>query len=161
MGFLDKLFGAKADTLAAPCAGHTVPLRAVPDPAFSEEILGKGVAIEPAEGRICAPCDGTVEMMFATGHAVSLKAACGADVLIHVGLDTVQLKGRHFTVHAKNGDAVKAGQLLIEVDLAAVAAAGYNTITPLIVCNSDEYTAVEAAADKTVAQGETVLTLKK
>ncbi len=163
MGFFDKLFGKKDDgmTLGAPCAGEAVAITEVPDPTFGEEILGKGVAIKPTEGRICAPCDATVEMMFETGHAVSLKAANGADVLIHIGLETVALKGEHFTVHVKNGDVVKKGQLLIEVDLAAVAAAGYNTITPVVICNSDDYSAVKAVTGAAVAQGETVLTLEK
>ncbi len=164
MGFLDKLFGSMKDTgveISAPCAGEAVPITEVPDPTFGEEILGKGVAIKPSEGRICAPCDATVDMMFETGHAVSLKADSGAEVLIHVGLETVSLKGEHFTVHARNGDHVQEGQLLIEVDLAAVAAAGYNTITPLVICNSDDYAAVEAKAGRTVSQGDPVLILKK
>ena len=88
MGFFKKLFGTPMDELCAPVAGNAVPVSQVPDPTFAEELLGKGIAIEPTEGKILAPCDGTVDMMFETGHAVSLVADFGAEVLIHVGLET-------------------------------------------------------------------------
>lgn len=162
MGIFDKLF-AKKNTgidLATPVAGEAVPLSQVSDPTFGEEILGKGVAIRPAAGRIVAPCDATIDLMFDTGHAVSLKADCGADVLIHVGLETVSLKGKHFTAHAKTGDHVTAGQLLIEFDREAVAAEGFDTIVPMVICNTTDFQAVNAHTGA-VAEGDTVLTLVK
>lgn len=122
-----------------------VPLSEVNDPTFSQEILGKGAAVQPSEGRIVSPVDGTVELMFDTGHAVSLHSASGADILIHVGLDTVQLAGKHFTVHKKNGDPVKKGDLLIEFDIPAIQAAGYDTVTPVIICNTEAFSSVTAA----------------
>lgn len=163
MGIFDKLFGKKPGgiTLGAPVAGEAVPLSAVSDPTFGEEILGKGVAIRPALGRVVAPCDATVDLMFDTGHAVSLKADCGAEVLIHVGLETVSLKGEHFTVHARTGDHVTAGQLLIEFDPAAIAAAGFDTITPMVICNSGDYAAVTPHTAPAVREGDPVLTLEK
>ena len=133
MGFFKKLFGKPVDSLCAPMAGKAVAITEVPDPTFSEGMLGNGIAIEPAEGKVYAPCDATVDMMFTTGHAVSLVADFGAEVLIHVGLETVGLEGKPFTIHVANGDKVKKGQLLIEVDLEAIKAAGLPTITPMLI----------------------------
>ena len=163
MGIFDKLFGKKSSdiTLGAPVAGEAVPLNQVSDPTFGEEILGKGVAVKPTGNRVVAPCDATVDLMFDTGHAVSLKADCGAEVLIHVGLETVSLKGEHFTTHANTGDHVTAGQLLIEFDREAVAAAGFDTITPMVICNTADYKEVNAHTGAAVSEGDTVLTLVK
>lgn len=162
MGIFNKLFAKKSDEipLGAPVAGQAVALREVSDPTFGEEILGKGVAIRPTSNRVVSPCDAVVDLMFDTGHAVSLKADCGAEILIHVGLETVSLKGEHFTVHAQNGDHVAAGQLLIEFDREAIEAAGFDTVTPMVVCNSDSYAAVTAHLAP-VQEGDTVLTLAK
>lgn len=161
MGFFSKLFGMAKDPIYAPVAGEAVPIYTVNDPTFAEEMLGKGIAIRPSAGKVVAPCDATVDMMFDTGHAVSLVADCGAEILIHVGLDTVNLKGKHYTVHAKNGDKVKKGDLLIEFDAEAIAAEGYDTITPVIICNSDDYGSFEAHVGKTVAIGDVVIELAK
>ena len=94
MGLFSKLFGQKYDEICAPVSGQAVPVTEVPDPTFSSGMLGNGVAVIPSEGKICAPCDGTVDMMFETGHAVSMVADCGAEVLVHVGLETVGLQGK-------------------------------------------------------------------
>ena len=163
MGIFDKLFAKKSNdiSLGAPVAGQAVALSEVSDPTFGEEILGKGVAIRPTSGRVVAPCDATVDLMFDTGHAVSLKADCGAEVLIHVGLETVSLEGKHFTVHAKNGDHVSAGQLLIEFDREAIAAAGFDTITPMVICNSDHFKEIKTYPGSTVAVGDKVIGLVK
>lgn len=163
MGIFDKLFGAKPKEiqLGAPVAGEAIPVREVSDPTFGDELLGKGVAIRPTSGRIVAPCDAAVELMFETGHAVSLKSDDGAEILIHVGLETITLKGKHFTVHAKNGDHVAKGQLLIEFDREAVAAEGFDTITPMVICNSDDFSAVNTYTGKTVAEGDPVIGLEK
>lgn len=161
MGFFKKLFSKPVDTLCAPVAGRAVAVSQVPDPTFAEELLGKGIAVEPSEGRICAPCDATVDMMFETGHAVSLVADFGAEILIHVGLETVSLKGRHFTIHAKNGDKVKKGDLLIEFDLEAIKAEGFNTITPMLVCNSADFGTFNTSVDKNVTNSDVVIELAK
>ena len=161
MGIFSKLFSMPLDEICAPAAGEVVPVTDVNDPTFSEEMLGKGIAIRPSEGKIVAPCDASVDMMFDTGHAVSLIADNGAEILIHVGLDTVNLKGKYYTVHAKNGDKVKKGDLLIEFDATAIAAEGYDIITPVVICNSADYKTVETLTGKTVAAGDPVIRLGK
>ena len=161
MGFFDKLFGKKLEGIYAPIAGKAVAITEVPDPTFAEGMLGNGIAIEPAEGKVYAPCDATVDMMFTTGHAVSLVAQCGAEILIHVGLETVGLEGKPFTVHVANGDQVKKGQLLIEVDLEAVKAAGLNTITPMLICNTDDYPTFNTFVGKDVTNADVVIELAK
>lgn len=164
MGLFDKLLGKGSRdeglVIYAPMDGEAVAVSQVNDPTFSEEILGKGVAVRPTGTQVFAPCDATVEMMFDTGHAVSLQCDNGAEVLIHVGLETVNLKGTHYTVHAANGDKVKKGQLLITFDREAIKAAGYDTITPMVVCNSDSFSQVEAHTGP-VKAGDVLLTLKK
>ena len=161
MGFFKKLFGKKTDGLYAPMAGKAVPITEVPDPTFAEGMLGNGIAIEPADGKVYAPCDATVDMMFTTGHAVSLVADFVAEILIHVGLETVGLEGKPFTVHVANGDKVKKGQLLIEVDLEAVKAAGLNTITPMLICNTDNYPTFNTFVGKDVTNEDVVIELAK
>lgn len=161
MGLFQKLFGKATDDLYAPMAGKAVAISQVPDPTFAEGMLGNGIAIEPTEGKVYAPCDATVDMMFPTGHAVSLVADCGAEILIHVGLETVSLEGKPFTIHAANGDKVKKGQLLIEVDLKAVEAAGLKTITPMVVCNTDNYPTFQTKVDRDVTNADVVIQLAK
>ena len=165
MGFFDKLFGKsekKNDNgIYAPVAGRAVPVTEVPDPTFSEGLLGNGIAIIPSDGKICAPCNATVDMMFTTGHAVSLVADSGAEILIHVGLETVGLEGKCFTVHVQNGQKVKKGDLMIEVDLEGVKAAGLNTITPVLVCNSDDYSTFNTVTGKDVTNADLVIDLAK
>lgn len=161
MGFFTNLFAKPKCLLAAPLAGHAVAISEVSDPTFGEEILGKGIAIRPSVGKVVAPCDATVDTMFETGHAVSLVADFGAEILIHVGLDTVNLQGKHYTVHCKAGDKVKKGDLLIEFDVDAIAAAGYDTITPVVICNSDEYSVFDAHVGQDVVPGDLVIELAK
>ncbi len=148
--------------IAAPLSGKVCPLSAVNDPTFSQEILGKGCAIEPSDGKVVAPVDAIVSMMFDTGHAVSLETSDGVEMLIHVGLDTVMLKGQHFTAHCATGDKVKAGDTLLTFDASAIRAAGYDTIVPVIVCNADDFKEVSiAATGDTVNAMDALLTLKK
>ena len=150
MGIFDKLFGKSgaakrpdSNTIFAPMSGKVVPITEVPDPTFAEGLLGDGIAIIPTDGKVYSPVDGTVDTMFDTGHACSLTSSTGVEILIHVGLETVGLNGAPFTVHCKNGDQVKKGQLLWEADLKAIEAAGLPIITPVLVCNSDDYTSFE------------------
>lgn len=167
MGLFDKLFKKEetpavpaAPQLFAPVTGEAIPLGEVKDPAFSQGILGQGVGIKPSEGKVVAPCDATVAQMFDTGHAVSLETSFGAEILIHIGLDTVQLKGQGFQVHAKAGDKVKKGQLLIEFDIPAITAAGYDVTTPVVVCNSDEFNEVKTHTGP-VTNADVVIELEK
>lgn len=145
----------------APMAGQTVSVTEVPDPTFSEGMLGEGIAIIPSDGKVYAPCNATVETMFETGHAVSLTAENGAEVLIHVGLETVGLGGKCFKVHVKNGQKVKKGQLLFEADLASIKAAGLNTITPVLLCNSDAFSTFGITTGKAVTNHDIVIELEK
>ena len=161
MGFFKKRFSKPVDSLYAPIAGKAVAISEVPDPTFAEGMLGGGIAIEPVEGKVYAPCDATVDMMFTTGHAVSLVADFGAEILIHVGLETVSLEGKPFTAHVANGDKVKKGQLLIEVDLEAVKAAGLRTITPVVICNSDGFSAFHSFVGTDVTNADIVIELGK
>lgn len=161
MGIFKKLFGKKTDDFYAPMAGKAVAITEVPDPTFAEKMLGNGVAIEPVDGKVYAPCDATVDMMFATRHAVSLVADCGAEILIHVGLETVGLEGKPFTAHVKDGDKVTRGQLLLEADLAAIREAGLPTITPMVVCNTDDYPTFNTLVGKDVTNADVVIELAK
>ena len=161
MGFFKKLFGKPTDALYAPMVGSAVPITEVPDPTFAEGMLGNGIAIIPTEGKVYAPCDATVDMMFTTGHAVSLMADCGAELLIHVGLETVALEGKPFTIHVANGDKVKKGQLLMEADLEAIKAAGLEIITPVLVCNSGDYPTFDTFTGKAVSNDDIVIELAK
>ena len=133
----------------------------IPDPTFSEGLLGNGIAIKPTDGKIYAPVNGTVDTMFDTGHACSLISDNGIEILIHVGLETVGLNGAPFTVKVQNGQKVKKGQLLFEADLAAIEAAGLPTITPVLICNSDNYTTFNTTIGKTVTNADVVIELGK
>lgn len=161
MGIINKLFGKRMDGLCAPIAGRAVAISEVPDPTFAAGMLGSGIAIEPTGSRVCAPCDATVEVMFAAGHAVSLLADCGAEILIHVGLETAGLTGSPFTVHVKEGDRVRKGQMLIEADLESIRAAGLAVITPMVICNTDAFAAVIPHVGRTVTTADVVIELAK
>ncbi|MGG1615215.1 beta-glucoside-specific PTS transporter subunit IIABC [Paenibacillus sp. NRS-1782] len=134
----DKSIKSKI-VIFAPMEGEVIPLQQVKDEAFSQEAMGKGIAIQPSNGKVVAPFDGTVDTVFRTKHSIGLKSVEGVELLIHIGLDTVKLKGQHFTVHVQEGDVIKHGQLLIEFELEAIQKAGYDTITPIIVTNTPDY----------------------
>lgn len=161
MGLFDFMKGKKGIEIASPVKGECIPLKDVADPTFAEEILGKGMAVKPADGRIVAPADGTITTMFPTGHAVGLATADGVELLVHVGLDTVALKGQCFEKHVTEGQQVKKGDLLITVDLEGIKAAGYDTVTPVIVCNSADYTSMECKNEGNVEAGDKVITCVK
>ena len=160
MGLLDGLFKKSEMEIASPTTGRCVSIKAVPDPTFSEEILGKGVALESVDGKYYAPVDGVISTLFPTLHAVGITADTGVEVLIHVGLDTVELNGQHFNAHVQEGMTVKKGDLLLEVDLEAVKAAGYATITPVLICNSEDFKEVTAEVEKDVKPGDAILRIK-
>nr|WP_207724424.1 PTS transporter subunit IIBCA [Agathobaculum faecis] len=144
-------------TVAAPLTGEAVPLSKTGDPAFAAEVLGKGVAVKPAENRIYAPC--AAEVTAVMGHAIGLQCDNGVELLIHVGIDTVNLNGKHYTGHVVEGQRVQAGELLLEFDAEAIEKEGYKTITPVIVTNSDQYAAVELSLGSVTAKRDTLLTL--
>ena len=151
---------AKDTVLSACLNGTVVPLADVKDEAFASGVLGDGIAIEPSDGELVAPADGEISSTFETHHAVGMTTADGAELLMHIGIDTVKLGGKHFTYLVNEGDKVKKGQPLIRFELEAIKAEGYPVTTPLIVCNTDDYAAVEAKASGTVKQGDALLELK-
>lgn len=157
MGFFQKFLGKTKSELFAPVSGEVIPLCEVSDPTFAAEMVGKGVAIRPTADAIVAPCTGKVDMVFETGHAITLISNCGAEVLIHVGLDTINLNGAHFRIKVKPGQKVSVGDLLLEFDREAIAKAGYDTVTPMIVCNPNHFDTFETYTGKVVIAGDPVI----
>ncbi|WP_218673397.1 PTS sugar transporter subunit IIA [Chromobacterium haemolyticum] len=141
--------------LLAPFDGPSVPLSRAPDPVFAGLMMGDGLAIEPMSGTLLAPCDGVVAQLARTGHALTLRAANGAEVLIHIGIDTVKLEGEGFKPLIKAGDAVSQGQPLIEVDLDAVARRAPSLLTMVVIANGEAY-ALESRAEGWQQAGQSV-----
>ena len=149
----------KKEIISSPLNGKIVPLTEVEDEAFSGELLGKGCAVNPIEGKVFAPCDGVVTTLFPTKHAIGIVSEGGAEILIHLGLDTVKLEGKHFKTHVEQGDKVKKGQLLVTCDLDAIAKEGYSMVTPIIITNTADYLDVVPMKKKEIGCGEELLTL--
>ena len=149
-----------ACVIVAPIEGNAISLEEVGDGVFSEGMLGKGVAIEPTVGRAVSPVDGTVSTVFETKHAIGLTSDNGAEVLIHIGLDTVKLNGKHFSTYVKAGDKVKAGDLLVEFDIEKIKEAGYPTVTPVIITNTDSYEDVKAVAKGAVKEKDKLVSVR-
>ena len=140
--------------------GRVIPLSEVEDEAFSTKTLGDGMAVEPKEGMLYAPCDGKINMIFGTNHAVSLKTADDCEILMHIGLDTVKLNGKYFKSHVTEGKKVKKGDLLISFDLNAIRKAGYKTVTPMVICNTDDFGSVNIVASGNVKIGDKVIEIR-
>ncbi|KAB1441044.1 beta-glucoside-specific PTS transporter subunit IIABC [Candidatus Galacturonibacter soehngenii] len=149
----------KVTSIASPVTGEVMDLSKIEDDAFASGALGKGVAIVPTDGKIVAPCDGEISTFFPTGHAFGIVSDTGAEVLVHIGLDTVKLNGKYFNVKAKQGDKVKKGQLLLEVDLNGIQSEGYSIHTPIIITNSNDYVDVVYDINKKVSSGEDLIQL--
>lgn len=150
MGFFSNLFGGKAKeeapaakapasktkTVYCPVAGTSIPLAEVEDPVFSQGMMGEGVGIRPSEGKLYAPADGTIAAVFPTGHAVGMQTEDGMELLLHIGIDTVEMKGEGFKAMVEQRAKVKKGDLLVEFDCAAIEAAGFKTTTMVLVSNA-------------------------
>ena len=149
----------KQEVIVSPIKGDVLPLSEVKDEVFSQGLLGKGVAIEPKEGKVVAPVDGTLTTLFPTHHALGITSDKGAEILIHVGMDTVQLEGKCFTPKVKQGERVKAGQVLLEFDIKGIKEAGYHVTTPVIVSNSDNYLDIIGTDKKDINTEEDLLTV--
>ena len=147
----------KTEVFGAHMNGEAIPMEEVKDEAFASCALGEGIAIEPTEGKLYAPADATVDNLFDTHHAIGLVTENGAELLLHIGIDTVKLNGEHFTPHVKVGQKVKKGDLLISFDMDAIKAKGYLCTTPMIVCNTDDYSTVKPLAQGTVKAGQDIL----
>ncbi|WP_455647439.1 glucose PTS transporter subunit IIA [Leuconostoc sp.] len=151
----------QSETIKSPLAGKTVALADVADEVFASGAMGQGIAIDPSQGEIVAPTAGEVKILFPIKHAIGFVTENGAELLIHIGMNTVELNGRYFTAHVAQGDHVKAGQKLVSFDVAAIQAAGYPVVTPVIVTNSPQYVAMETTNEPTVTTASDLIFLKK
>ena len=147
--------------LSSHMEGAAIPMSEVKDATFAAEVLGKGIAIIPKKGEVTAPCDAVVETVFATRHAIGLKADNGAEILIHVGINTVELGGKFYTSHVKEGDRVKTGQVMLTFDMEKIKEAGYDLTTPMIITNSDDYQEIKILKTGNVTKQDTVLEIKE
>lgn len=147
-------------SITSPVEGKVIPLTEVKDPTFSQEILGKGAAIIPEKGVVYASFDGKVDAVFETGHALGLVSEDGVELLVHVGIDTVNLKGKHFTPKKKSGDTMKKGDILLEFDIDKIKADGYDVTTPIIISNTEQFAKVKACEDKVVTKESKLLSVQ-
>lgn len=181
MGIFGKLFGkqepVKAEApkaekkeevvygpefvIASPMKGQVLPLSEVQDEVFSSGMLGKGIAVDPSEGKVIAPVDGEVATLFPTKHAVGLRTSNGIEVLIHIGIDTVELNGKYFEAHVEQGQQVKRGDLLVTFDIPKLKEEGYVTQVPVLITNSADYPGMTEKASGAVSFGEDLLVLTK
>jgi glucose-specific phosphotransferase system IIA component len=176
MGFLDKLFGkstpaatpakpapvtvdAVPQAVFAPANGTGVAMKDIPDPVFSAGAMGVAFGVKPSDGVIYAPVTGTITATTPTLHAVGLTSADGIEVLIHVGVDTVEMKGDGFTGFVERGQSVVAGEALMKVDLAKIAAAGHPDVVITVITNSDEYASIEPAEPTALSAGDKIFTV--
>ncbi|XOJ01237.1 beta-glucoside-specific PTS transporter subunit IIABC [Paenibacillus polymyxa] len=171
VGFKDKVEAAPAPApvldpnpnsryeIVSPMAGEVVALNEINDITFAGEHMGKGIAIRPTSGRVVSPITGVVQTVYRTKHAIGLVSDDGVEMLIHIGQDTVKLKGEHFTTHVKDGDRVNAGDLIVEFDLQAIKDAGYETVTPIIVTNTSNYLDVVGTKDASVHEKDKLITV--
>ena len=156
---LEKASMVKKIVISSPVNGKKVDISKVKDETFAKEILGKGIAVESVDGKIAAPFDGEVATIFRTKHVIGLKSTEGVELLIHIGIDTVELEGKFFTPHVQDGDTFKKGDLLLEFDKKAIEEAGYETIIPVIVTNTSNYLEVLASKEGDVEMGQELLTI--
>lgn len=145
----------------APLTGETVALQDVPDEVFASGVAGLGMAVRPLEGKVAAPCNAEVSVVFPSRHAIGLTTAEGADLLIHIGLNTVMLDGEGFEVLVKEGDRVHTGQPLLKFDMDLIQEKGYSLISPVLVSNADEFADIHIVADGSVKAGETLYQVVK
>jgi sugar PTS system EIIA component len=157
----NKLFGKKEvkkeETIVAPLTGKIVSIEEVPDPTFSQKMMGDGIAIEPTEGVVVSPVEGEIVQFFHTKHAIGIQSESGAEILIHVGLETVNMNGEGFEGHVNVGDKVKAGDKLLTFDLDLIKEKAANTVTPIVITNGDAVESLDKRAASEATKGETSL----
>ena len=143
----------------SPLNGKVINIKEVKDPAFNEEILGKGVAVIPSVGMLYAPCDGKVSNLIDTSHAIGLTSDFGAELLMHIGFDTVKLKGKYFKTYVKEGDKVKKGEKLIEFDIEKIKNDGFDITTPVVICNYDKFNSLSCNLNE-ITVGDILIEIK-
>ena len=151
------VLGSKAKMVYSPMNGEVFPLAKSKDPVHRKKMLGKGVLIIPREGNVFAPFDGKVEMVYETQHALGLVSDDGVELMIHVGLDTVKLNGKHFKAHVKNGQKINKGDLLLEFDIEKIISEGYEIEIPIIITNTADYSSIEILAKGTISINEEMI----
>jgi len=156
---LQRIMRNKKICIASPLDGEVVQLSSVKDEAFSQKMMGDGVAIRPVSGRVLSPVNGIVDTLCETFHAIGIHSDDNTDILIHVGQDTVNLAGKFFAARVKEGDRVKTGDLRIEFDIEGIRAAGYDLTTPVTVVNTSSYTEVSPTQAKNVLAGDSLITV--
>ena len=153
----NKLFTQKKESIHAPLTGKAVALEQVPDPVFSEKMMGDGMAIEPTENQVFSPVEGEVVSVFPTKHAITIRSKSGAEILIHMGLETVKLNGEGFQVHVAEGDKVKKGNPIAEFDIQQVSNTGTKIITPIILLNGEQFKIENKQNNQSVTGGQDVM----
>lgn len=158
---LKEMFGQSNEiVIQSPIRGEVYEITEVKDPTFGDKLLGDGVAIRPETGRVVAPVDGTVATIFETKHAFTIVSDQGAEILIHIGLDTVNLKGEFYNAYVKDGDKVKTGDLILEFDMAKIREAGYDLITPVVICNTANFSKIDTMIGKKVEELDTIMRIE-
>lgn len=160
MGIFDWKKKKELYTIPSPVKGELIDVKTLNDAVFSECMMGKSIAVNPHDTKVVSPVDGTVELVFETGHAIGLKSKEGIELLLHLGIDTVQLKGKHFHVCVNQGDKIKKGQLLVEYDIEKIKEDGYNPVAILIVTNSDQWNEIFYESPKEVTTEDSVMEIK-
>ncbi|MGN0476054.1 MAG: PTS glucose transporter subunit IIA, partial [Ruminococcus sp.] len=151
---------SKAEVLYSHLTGEVVPLENVEDAVFSNKVIGDGIAVEPTVGELYAPCDGKVDTVFDTKHAVSLISEKGCNMILHIGIDTVKLNGQFFESHVNSGQQVKKGDLLITFDIDEIKKAGYKVTTPMVICNTPDYSEFNHCKAGAITAGNKILEIK-
>ena len=160
--FLQHLTSSQSEfKIASPLKGIVVELKKVDDPSFASGILGMGVAIQPSEGKIISPVNGVIEAIYPTNHAIGIRSKSGVEILIHIGIDTVNLEGKYFNSFVKEGKKVKKGDVLIEFDLPGILAEGYSLLTPVLISNTDAYTLVTPFKYGVTSELEDIILIRK
>lgn len=157
----DEIPEMKKGIICSPLAGEAIPMKEVPDDTFAAEVLGKGMAVIPSEGKVVAPCNAEVTTFFDTKHAIGLTTDDGIELLIHVGVNTVELEGKYYEAHVSQGDHVQPGQLLLSFDIDKIQQAGYNVTTPVIVANTDDYETVEGLKNGEIHRMEALIKVEE
>ena len=147
--------------IQSPVQGEACEITQVNDPTFRDKLLGEGIAIRPSTGRVVAPVNGMIAILFETKHACTIVSDQGTEILIHIGLDTVNLKGKYYKAYVKDGDKVKVGDLILEFDMDKIKEAGYDLITPVVICNSADYSKIQTFSGNQVQELEPIMSLQK